>query len=114
MEENLPELRDIHLPDGVSIWPPAYGWFVILLSIAAVFLLYELYRLWRRKSKKLYVFKINFFYICFFIPNNYYIIALFNILCVILVSRSNYSFDSVSNVCFTYFCANCYTKSIFI
>ena len=58
MEENLPELRDIHLPDGVSIWPPAYGWFVILLLIAAVFLLYELYRLWRRKSKKLYALRL--------------------------------------------------------
>ena len=45
MNENLPELRDIHLPDGVSAWPPAYGWWVILLGIVAVVI---------RKSKKLY------------------------------------------------------------
>ena len=30
MEQNLPELRDIHLPEGVSAFPPAYGWWVIL------------------------------------------------------------------------------------
>lgn len=58
MEENLPELRDIHLPDGVSVWPPAYGWYVILLSAIAIFLLYELYRIWRRKSKKLYALRL--------------------------------------------------------
>lgn len=54
MNDNLPELRDIHLPDGVSPWPPAYGWFVLLLGIAAAFLLVRLYRLWRQKSRKVY------------------------------------------------------------
>lgn len=58
MDNNLPELRDIHLPDGVSVWPPAYGWYVILLSVIGIFLLYELYRLWRRKSKKLYALRL--------------------------------------------------------
>lgn len=27
--DNLPELRDIHVPDGVSAFPPAYGWWVV-------------------------------------------------------------------------------------
>ena len=37
--DNLPELRDIHLPsDGVSIFPLAYGWWgLLLLAIAMIF-----------------------------------------------------------------------------
>ena len=48
--DNLPELRDIHVPDGVSAFPPAYGWWVVV----ALFLLAELFLLLRRASKKLY------------------------------------------------------------
>ena len=36
MPDNLPELRDIHLPDGVSAFPPAYGWWVVLLAILSI------------------------------------------------------------------------------
>lgn len=54
MPDNLPELRDIHLPDGVSAFPPAYGWWVILALIIGFLLLYYLVRLARIKSKKLY------------------------------------------------------------
>ena len=31
--DNLPNLRDIHIPDGVSAFPPAYGWWVMLLAL---------------------------------------------------------------------------------
>lgn len=54
MQDNLPELRDIHLPIDVSIWPPAYGWGVILLAVILLFIMIELWRFLRRKSKKLY------------------------------------------------------------
>ena len=53
-ENNLPELRDIHLPDGVSAFPPAYGWWIMLLSILAVIAMAYLFMLVRRKSKKIY------------------------------------------------------------
>lgn len=58
MEQNLPELRDIHLPDGVSAFPPAYGWWVILGTILAVFLMAELIIFLRKKSKKLYALRL--------------------------------------------------------
>lgn len=54
MSDNLPELRDIHLPDGVSIFPPAYGWWVILGCIIAFFVLYKLAKDLYRRSKKRY------------------------------------------------------------
>ena len=53
-ENNLPELRDIHLPDGVSLFPPAYGWWVILLALLVVILLVKLVLFLRTKSKKRY------------------------------------------------------------
>ena len=33
MQDNLPELRDIHLPESIPAFPPAYGWWVILAGI---------------------------------------------------------------------------------
>ena len=29
---NLPEIRDIQIPDGVSFFPVAYGWWVVLAA----------------------------------------------------------------------------------
>ena len=54
MNDNLPELRDIHLPDGVSAFPPAYGWWVILGALIALVLAVEVIKFLRLKSKKLY------------------------------------------------------------
>ena len=50
--DNLPELRDIHLPpEGVSFWPPAVGWWVIAVTlISAVILFYVARWLWRTST----------------------------------------------------------------
>src|SRR5690606_21829206 len=39
-EDPLSQLADIHLPDAVTIWPPAPGWWVLaaLVLVAAAFL----------------------------------------------------------------------------
>ena len=57
MQDNLPELRDIHLPDGVSFFPPAYGWWVILGCIIFLIASYHLIKTVIRKSKKLFALK---------------------------------------------------------
>ena len=55
--DNLPELRDIHLPDGVSVFPLSYGWwliiFIILLAPYLVHLLLQIHR----AGKKLYALR---------------------------------------------------------
>ena len=59
MNDNLPELRDIHLPqDAVSVWPLAYGWWLVLAAIILVIAVIYLVRLYRIKSKKLYAIKL--------------------------------------------------------
>lgn len=58
MGDNLPELRDIHLPEDVSWFPPAYGWFVLVLAALALWSGYRLFRIWRRTSRKLYALKL--------------------------------------------------------
>ena len=54
---NIPEIKDIHIPSGVSPFPLAYGWWVVLLIvILSVVLLYFLF--WAFKtSKKYYALK---------------------------------------------------------
>ena len=38
--DNLPELRDIHLPStDISVFPLAYGWWLVLATIVAIVLL---------------------------------------------------------------------------
>ena len=54
MPDNLPELRDIHLPDGVSVWPLAYGWWLILVMIIIVCFSGRLFAFLYLKSKKIY------------------------------------------------------------
>lgn len=59
MENNLPDLRDIHLPaDAVSFWPLAYGWWVILFSALFVLIGFLFIRFMLRKSKKRYALRL--------------------------------------------------------
>lgn len=56
MQQNpLDQLKDIHLPDPVSIWPLGIGWWVIFITIILVTLL-SIYWLrkgqWKRNAKK--------------------------------------------------------------
>jgi len=46
-EELLAQLADIHLPEPVSFWPPAPGWWV--LAILIVIALLVIARWWRRQ-----------------------------------------------------------------
>ena len=44
-DQNTDNLRDIHLPDAISWWPPAIGWWILLaLVIAAFIFIPKLYR----------------------------------------------------------------------
>ena len=43
--QNATTLRDIHLPDAVSWWPPAIGWWILVaLILLALYLIPKLYR----------------------------------------------------------------------
>ena len=53
-DNNLPELRDIHLPDGVSAFPPAYGWWIVVAAIIGILFLIWIGKIIHRKSRKLY------------------------------------------------------------
>ncbi len=44
---NGPELRDIHLPEAISWWPPAPGWWLLALLAALLAVL-----AWRRYSRR--------------------------------------------------------------
>lgn len=58
MPENLPQLRDIHIPPAVSEFPLGYGWWIILFIILAIWIGYKLVRLAIIKSKKLYALRL--------------------------------------------------------
>lgn len=58
MQDNLPELRDIHLPDGVSPFPLAWEWWLVLAGIVLLFLLIQFILYLRRYSKARYALKL--------------------------------------------------------
>ncbi len=54
---NIPDIKDIQLPDGVSIFPIAYGWWMLFGGFFFLFLLVKL-SIWGIKtSKKHYALK---------------------------------------------------------
>lgn len=48
--QDLP-LRDIHLPEAVSWWPPAPGWWGLLGSITLAVIAFFLIRYWRKRRR---------------------------------------------------------------
>lgn len=51
MEPQALNLKDIHLPDAVSWWPPAIGWWVLLVLVPLLFVgLIWLYKFITRKT----------------------------------------------------------------
>ncbi len=49
----LTKLRDLHLPEAVSAWPPAPGWWILALLLLAALLL-TVYRWRHHRQKNLY------------------------------------------------------------
>lgn len=49
----LAQLRDIHLPDPVGYWPPAPGWWLLLL-LGLLAITYGLYRVLRQRRRNRY------------------------------------------------------------
>jgi hypothetical protein len=57
--DSLPELRDIHLPlHDVSVWPLANGWWVIIATFVALYILIKVVLWLRCKSAKIYARRI--------------------------------------------------------
>lgn len=50
MQENELPLRDIHLPDAISWWPPAMGWWILAVLIPLCS--YLIFRLYKRLTRK--------------------------------------------------------------
>ncbi|GAB3032199.1 DUF4381 domain-containing protein [Bowmanella dokdonensis] len=48
----LEQLRDIHLPEAVDAWPPAYGWWLLALLILGL-LFFSFIALKRRRRQRL-------------------------------------------------------------
>lgn len=55
--DNFPEFKDIHIPDGVSVFPLAYGWWIILFAFILLIVAIKFF-LWAIKtSRKYYALK---------------------------------------------------------
>lgn len=57
--DNLPELRDIHLPtEEIPIFPLAYGWWMLPLLIIGMIVLFKLIIWIRHTSARIYALKL--------------------------------------------------------
>lgn len=54
---NLPEIKDLQIPDGVSVFPVAYGWWVVLSILIAGAVLFKIIRHRLQVSKRRYALK---------------------------------------------------------
>lgn len=36
IQDPLAQLQDIHLPNAIGLWPPAWGWWLLLLALLAI------------------------------------------------------------------------------
>jgi len=53
MAVDLSGLRDIHIPEEPSWWPPALGWWLVLGGILCfVLIIHLIYRYWSRRPKQ--------------------------------------------------------------
>lgn len=52
--DNLPQLRDIHLPTETMFFPLGYGWIVVLAALILAYVFYRLVKFLYQKSKKRY------------------------------------------------------------
>lgn len=48
---SLQDLRDVHLPDPVPIWPPAPGWWIVLGLVVTVLIVFLWARAYRCRTK---------------------------------------------------------------
>ena len=51
VSDPLQELRDVHLPDPISWWPPAYGWWAVLAMIVLGFVVVFIVRAFRQRTR---------------------------------------------------------------
>lgn len=54
MNNNLPLLKDIHLPEDALIFPLGYGWLLLLALLLLSYWLFKLFKIIQSKSKKYY------------------------------------------------------------
>lgn len=54
---NLPDIKDIHIPDGVSVFPLAYGWWIIFAVIVLSIIAWLGISMILKTSRKYYAIK---------------------------------------------------------
>lgn len=56
--DNLPQLRDIHLPPETMFFPLGYGWLIVLAALILAYVFYRLVKFLYQKSKKRYALRL--------------------------------------------------------